>query len=83
VVTSPARLLLKPEAWLSLLLRRVRRGRISFAGNCVLGFPRFGFIEILIGRATGENHRSAGEKNQAQGFHGYINNKDIKTLQAG
>ena len=69
---------LKPETWLALLLRSVRRVWISFAGNCLLRFRRLGVTVLLIGSASSKDHRRASEQNQTHVFHGHTNTKEIK-----
>jgi hypothetical protein len=76
---------LKPEAGLGLrllLLRGVGRVWIHFARNLVLRLRRLGGIKVCIGGAAIKRNDSASQKEETQVFHGEINNKDVKRLQA-
>ena len=64
-----------------LLLRRVGRIRVHFAGN---GLPRFGCFsgaEFFISSATAKGNNSASKENKTPVFHREINNQRVLDFQ--
>ena len=64
-----------------LLLRRVGRVRIHFAGNGLARFSCLSGVEFFIRGATAKGHDSAGKESEIPSLHCRINNRRVLDFQ--